>query len=156
MIGSGRKNSGDIARLRQRITSGNVKGQAILKNSAGMDQGDGSVAQGVGIELAGGETVGVFPEARGREVYRLLEIAVLRLEVMRAEIHSFGPYDSGKRLHAHSPGKWRREFLPTRRLKQNRNKKRNDAWPAMLGVYLFTVKTMECKLGSWALMAGLR
>jgi hypothetical protein len=26
------------------------------------------------------------------------------------------------------------------------NKKRNDAWPAMLGVYFFTVKTMECRL----------
>jgi hypothetical protein len=26
------------------------------------------------------------------------------------------------------------------------NKKRNDAWPAMLGVYFFTVKTMEHKL----------
>jgi hypothetical protein len=30
------------------------------------------------------------------------------------------------------------------------NKKRNDAWPAMLGVYFFTVKTMEHKLREMA------
>src|ERR1017187_4956044 len=112
MIGSGGEDSGNIARLGQRVTPRNVKGQSIFKNPAGMDQGHRSIAQGVGVELAGRKTVGVFPETRCREVYRLLEIAILCLEVMRTEVHSFGPYDSGKRLHAHSPGELRWEFSP--------------------------------------------
>jgi hypothetical protein len=35
----------------------------------------------------------------------------LRLEMMRAQVHSFRPYDSGKQLHARSSG---RNLLPLR------------------------------------------
>jgi hypothetical protein len=45
------------------------------------------------------------------------------------------------------PGKTAVEFSPEpAAFGTKSNKKRNDAWPAMLGVYFFTVKTMDYKL----------
>ena len=78
----------------------NVEWQSILKHPAPMQKAYRSIAQRIGVELAGSKTVRIPPQARRGKVDGLFEIPVLRLEMMRRQIHPFRPHDSRQQLHA--------------------------------------------------------
>src|ERR1700676_1537803 len=107
MVGGGREDRGNIASLRHKVTPGNVERQTIVEHPTGVHQRHGSVAERIRIELAGGESITVPPQARSREMNGIPETPVLRLEMMRGQIHPFRPHDFGKQLHAESPARSR-------------------------------------------------
>jgi hypothetical protein len=64
--------------------------------------------------------------------------------VMRRQIHPFRPHDFGKQLHTYLPAR-SRSLSPELAALENKNftpEPFTNAWPAMLGVCLFTVKAM--------------
>jgi hypothetical protein len=103
-IGGGQKLFDDIARIGTRIALRNVERQAVLKHAARVQQADGPVAQRIRVELAGRESIRVPPQAARGKVDGFLEVTVLRLKMLRRQIHSFRPHYSRQQLHAASPG----------------------------------------------------
>src|SRR5580692_4044744 len=68
-----------------------------------MSHDQGTVAKRIGIKLQAGEPACVAPQAAGYEVQRVFEVAVLRLKMMRTQIHAFRPDGLGEHPHSDPP-----------------------------------------------------
>ena len=95
----GRKQFRHLPRLGQFVELGHVQTKAVWKETSGVDQGEGPVAQGFGVHFVAGQPKWLKPKASCSPVDGIFEIAVLRLEMMRAQVHALRPDHSGKKLH---------------------------------------------------------
>src|SRR3954453_16999402 len=77
-----------------------MKRKTILENAARVNHGYGSVVESLGIQLAPNYTERHVPQGTGGKADRVLEVPALHLKMMRAEIHSLGPDDSGQIFHS--------------------------------------------------------
>ena len=68
-----------------------------------MKQRQGAVAQGFGVPSKAHKAVGLKPQRRGGELDGVFEIAALDLEMVRPQVHAFGPNHAGKLLHGALP-----------------------------------------------------
>src|SRR5271157_3856072 len=64
-----------------------------------MKQGEGAVAQGFGVQSKAHKAIGLKPERRGGELDGVFKIAALDLEMVRRQVHAFGPNHAGELFH---------------------------------------------------------
>ena len=76
-----------------RIARGNVEGQAVGQDAAGVHERHRVVLQGVRVELTRNDPIRLEEQAGQRELDRVFEEAALRLEVMLRQVHAFVPHD---------------------------------------------------------------
>ena len=88
-----------VERLRQRIALLHMEGEPIFKDAASVDYRNRPVVQRLSIQEATGNAKRHVPQRAGSEADRVFKIAALHLEMVRAEIHSFRPDDSGQIFH---------------------------------------------------------
>jgi hypothetical protein len=103
-----------------RIAFWHVEGETVREQPAGVQHRDRTVPQRLRIQLAGSQTPRFEPEFRSCEPNRIFEIAALKLEVMRAEVHPLRPHHPRQKLHSRDlpdfivcrTGSWSRNTLP--------------------------------------------
>src|SRR5438105_11416138 len=95
----GREKLPDIQLLGRGVASGNVEGQSVGEHSPGVNDRDGIIANGFGLELTSDQAIRREEKTRDRELNRVLEVAALRLEVMLRQVHALVPDHAGKLLH---------------------------------------------------------
>jgi hypothetical protein len=78
---------------------GHVEAEAVGEEAAGVNKSEGSVFERLVIKLESGEAVGLKLKARGVEMDGVFEVAVLGLEMVRAQVHSFGPDNAREVFH---------------------------------------------------------
>ena len=84
---------------RQRIGFGHFEQQPVGENAARMHQRESAVAQGFGIDFTAQKAVIVAAQRGDDELRGVFEIAALRLEMVRPDVHALRPDDPRQETH---------------------------------------------------------
>jgi hypothetical protein len=97
---------GQHAGRRRRIIVRDAEGRAVGEDAARVAQRQRPVPQRVVVHRQRGDAVRIREQRAQRERDRLVEVAALRLEVVRREVHPFLPDDAGGKVRrgAHGSG----------------------------------------------------
>ena len=96
---SRRKKRSDLQRRRKGIAIGHMKGEAVRQHSPSVDQRNGTVQEGIPVQLATGHAIRFEEQVGQCKPEGVLKVSALDLEMMLGEVHALVPDDSRQVLH---------------------------------------------------------